>query len=132
MVNKKVINEWLVFADEDYQFASVNLEEHDKFFSRICFFFQQATEKYLKAYIVAYKLPFRKIHDLVVLVEICQQKDRSFGQFKDDAKFLTDLYVDTRYPVVWPIEQNRKDAEKAKEATKKIGDFVKEKLSKIS
>ncbi len=131
MVNKKIINEWLNFADEDYQFASVNLKEHDKFFSRICFFFQQAAEKYLKAFIVAHKLPFRKIHDLAVLVEICGKKDKSFSQFKDNARFLTDLYIDTRYPVTWPIEQNKKEAEKAQIAAKKIGGFVKGKLHKI-
>ena len=49
MVDKQIINEWLAEADEDFNFASVNLDERDKFYGRICFHFQQAAEKYLKA-----------------------------------------------------------------------------------
>lgn len=71
MANVRVVKEWIIEADEDFNFASVNLDEQDKFFSRICFFFQQAAEKYLKAYIVAYDLTFQKIHDLTKLLKIC-------------------------------------------------------------
>ena len=128
MANIKVVKEWLKEAEEDFNFATLNLKEQDKFFSRICFHFQQAGEKYLKAFIVAYDLQFEKIHDLTKLLKICQKKEKSFASLKNEASFLTDLYVDTRYPAFWPVGRTLNEAEKAKKATQKIGNFVKEKL----
>jgi len=60
MVDKEIIQEWIQKADEDFKFALVNHEERKPFFAQICFHFQQAAEKYLKAYIVAHELDFRK------------------------------------------------------------------------
>lgn len=128
MADKKIVKEWLDEAEEDFIFASVSLKERDKFFSRICFLFQQAAEKYLKAYIVAYDLPFEKIHDLTKLVRLCMTKEDSFEEIMDEAEFLTDLYVDTRYPAMWPVGRSKKEAKKAEKAAKTIGDFVKAKL----
>ena len=132
MADIKVVNEWLAEAKEDFDFASFALKEKDRFYSRICFHFQQAAEKYLKAFIVAYDLPFEKIHDLTKLIKICQQKDNSFANIKEEAKHLTDLYVDTRYPAFWPTGRTRKEAEKAKQAAQSIGDFVKKKIKSKS
>ncbi len=128
MANAKIVKEWLFEADEDFEFGAINLREQDKFYSRICFFFQQAAEKYLKAYIVANNLPFKKIHDLTKLLKICMQKDNSFDDLKEEAIFLTDFYIDTRYPAIWPVGRKREEAEKAEEFARQIGDFVKGKL----
>ena len=57
----KIVQEWLRQAEEDFNFASDSIH-HEKYYSRICFLFQQSAEKYLKAFIVAHKLEFRKIH----------------------------------------------------------------------
>jgi HEPN domain-containing protein len=78
MANIKIVKEWLKEAEEDFNFAALSLKEQDKFFSRICFHFQQAGEKYLKAFIVAYDLQFEKIHDLTKLLKICQKKEKIF------------------------------------------------------
>lgn len=133
MTDIKVVREWLKEAAEDYGFASVNLEDQDQdqYFRKICFHFQQATEKYLKAFVVAKGLPFRKIHDLVELVRMCQEDDSSFEEITEEAEFLTDFYVDTRYPAHWPIETDRNEAEKAKNAADKIKLFIEKKLKDI-
>lgn len=55
MVDKRVINEWLVKAQEDFGFASSVLDD-STYYAQICFHFQQAAEKYLKAFIVANEL----------------------------------------------------------------------------
>jgi len=128
MVDKQIIKEWLNEADEDFNFASVSLKEQDRFFSRICFHFQQAAEKYLKAFIVAKELGLKKIHNLRILLEICQKKDKEFKKLKESCLFLNAFYIDTRYPAFWPIGRTRAEAEKAKESAQKIGNFVKEKL----
>lgn len=66
MISKKVIGEWFRKAKEDFDFASANLiDSNNTFFAQICFHFHQAAEKYLKTYIVAYKLEFKKIGDYI-------------------------------------------------------------------
>jgi len=53
MADIEIISEWLKKADEDFQFALINLKEQRPFYAQICFHFHQVAEKYLKAYIVA-------------------------------------------------------------------------------
>ncbi|MEW6684607.1 MAG: HEPN domain-containing protein [Candidatus Edwardsbacteria bacterium] len=126
MVDEKIIREWLNKAEEDFCFASLNLANHSNtFFTQICFHFQQAAEKYLKTYIVACELSFRRIHDLPELLKICQAHQSSFSKLKKACEFLTDFYVDTRYPVHWPTEISRDEAEMAQQMAGEIRDFVK-------
>lgn len=82
MVDPEIIREWLFKAKEDFDFALINLKGREPFYAQICFHFQQAAEKYLKAYIIAHELEFRKIHDLPLLLKICQEKDSSFAQLQ--------------------------------------------------
>ena len=88
MVDFQIVQEWLKEANEDYDFASVNLEEEDRFYSRICFHFQQAAEKYLKTFIVAKELGLRKIHDLRILLDICMKKDGEFEELREACIYL--------------------------------------------
>lgn len=129
MVDRKIVQEWLEKADEDFLYASASLDEGLAFFSKICFHFQQSAEKYLKAYIVAFELEFRKIHDLIELLKICQAKDQSLSEISEACIFLNRYYIETRYPVHWPVQHTREAAEEAKKAARKIADFIKKKLS---
>jgi HEPN domain-containing protein len=85
-------------------------------------------EKYLKAYIIAMELEFRKIHDLPLLLKQCTTGDPSFQKFSDSCEYLSTFYIETRYPVHWPINISKKEAQKAYHAAKKISTFIKEKL----
>lgn len=49
MADPAVVREWLHKADEDFRFAEANLREESEFYAQLCFHFQQAAEKYLKA-----------------------------------------------------------------------------------
>jgi HEPN domain-containing protein len=84
MVEPQIVIEWISKADGDFEFASTNLKEGKIFFAQICFHFQQAAEKYLKAFIVANELEFRKIHDLPLLLKISLSKDPSLEILSDD------------------------------------------------
>ncbi|MBU0700630.1 HEPN domain-containing protein [bacterium] len=129
MVDKTLIQEWLNKADEDFGFALRNLDdEGNTFYAQICFHFQQSAEKYLKAYIVAYELPFKKIHELSELLRICQEHDDSFSKFQEECDFLTDFYIDTRYPVHWPTYYTQEEAMKSQESANRIGCFVKTRI----
>ena len=48
MVDPHIIKEWISKADEDFEFARINLEEAKPFYAQICFHFHQFAEKYLK------------------------------------------------------------------------------------
>lgn len=131
MVNKSLYKLWFKKADEDYLFASAHLEDEDKFFAQICFHFHQAAEKYLKSYIVAKSLLFRKIHNLKELNKICKEKDGSFSEIEEACISLNQYYIDTRYPVYWPVSFTKKEAYQAKEKTGTIRNFIKSKLESL-
>lgn len=127
MADPKVVSDWLHKAEEDFQFASVCLRDlEETFFSPICFHFQQSAEKYLKSYIITNDLPFEKIHDLLVLLDICKTKEPSFSELREDCEFLTDFYIETRYPVHWPSDIERDEAERARDACQRIRELVKQ------
>jgi len=128
MVDPGIVREWIDKAEEDFGFAVMNLKEGNAFFAQICFHFQQAAEKYLKAFVVSRELEFRKVHDLDLLRRICQKADPSFDQLQDACLFLAAYYVETRYPVHWPTRFSREEARKASEATETIRSLVREKL----
>lgn len=128
MVDRGIIREWLSKAEEDFQFANINLKEKKPFFAQICFHFHQSARKYLKAYIIANDLEFQKIHDLVLLVKICLSKEPSFERLKDDGEFLNTLYIDARYPVHWPTKFSESEGQKAFQASNRIKSLVLEKL----
>ncbi len=75
MADRRIVEEWINKADDDFNFASVNLDKENRFYGQICFHFHQAAEKYFKAFIIAYDLEFEKVHDLVRLQKLCAQKE---------------------------------------------------------
>ena len=106
-------------ANEDFGFASISIE-NTNYFPQICFYFQQATEKYLKAYILLKGLKFRPIHNLLELLEICKEKDAKIEEIEESCRYLNPFYIDTRYPVHWPTHYDKEIAIKAKNAAEKV------------
>ena len=128
MVDARIVEEWIIKADEDFEFASTNLKEGKIFFAQICFHFQQAAEKYLKSFIIAHELEFRKIHELPLLLKICSSKDSSLEQIREECEYLSPFYVDTRYPVHWPTNFSLQEAQKAYQSVSRVRSLIKEKL----
>jgi len=127
--NSTIPAEWIKIADRDLAFAKISLKKSPEFLSPICFYFQQAAEKYLKAYIVAKKLPFKKIHSLPALLKICQKRDKRFSELEQRCKFLTEFYLEERYPEFEvPSELTWEIAIKAKTAAEEIREFVLKRL----
>jgi HEPN domain-containing protein len=131
MVDIEIIREWIEKADEDFEFALINFREKEAFFAQICFHFEQSAEKYLKSFIVAMDLPFRKTHDLQILLQECQTVDPSFVQLHEACEHLTTYYTETRYPVHWPTQFSREEAERAFQFAETIRDFVRGKMTMI-
>src|SRR4030066_432903 len=130
MADPKVVREWLAKAGEDLDFAKINLEEDNKFYSQICFHFQQAVEKYLKAFIVAYDLEFEKMLNLIVLLKICGKKDSSLLSLMEECELLNAAYIDTRYPVHWPTDYSKKKTLEMQRAAEKIAEVIKRVLKR--
>ena len=98
MVHRLVVLEWLYKADQDFRFAEILKKQKSPYYDQICFFFHQAAEKYLKAYIVKFDLRFEKQHDLVRLARICDKHNPIFKVLEKSCQFLTPFYFETRYP----------------------------------
>ncbi len=129
MADPKIVREWLNKAEEDFNFAKINLEEDNKFYSQICFHFQQSAEKYLKALIAAYDLEFEKIHNLIALLKICGKKEPSLLSLMEQCELLNTAYIDTRYPVHWPTDYSKEKATKIQDAADKIAQMIRETLT---
>jgi len=128
MVDLEIINDWVKKGDDDFGFAAINLKEGKTFYAQICFHFHQAAEKYLKAFIIAHELEFRRIHDLPVLLGICLPEDPTLEELRDACEYLNAFYVETRYPVHWPTSFSREEATKALEAADQIRTAIKGKI----
>ena len=123
----EIAKEWIEKAEEDYGFACASIEGTN-YFAQVCFHFQQAAEKYLKACIVAHRLEFRAVHNLLELLEICRQKAPGIQELKEACRFLNPFYIDTRYPVHWPAQYDKNTAIEAKQMAEKIRNWVMENL----
>lgn len=129
MADPSIVKEWLEKADEDFHFAEANLLGGSEFYGQICFHFQQAAEKYLKAYIIGQGLAFDKVHDLVHLLKTCSAFEPAFGGLKEDSIFLNTAYVETRYPVHWPTSYTKETAQQARIAALNIARMVRSRLA---
>lgn len=128
MAEPEIIEEWLKRAGEDFEFASSNLKDRNQFFGQICFHFHQSAEKYLKSFIIAHDLEFEKIHDLLKLLKTSQKKDPALSSLREACEFLNPFYIETRYPIHWPTHYTKEEAQKAKDATQKISETIKDLL----
>lgn len=119
--------EWLRRAKDDELNARSILTHKDGAPNAVCFLSHQMAEKSLKAFLIAKKNWFPKIHYLDKLTELCREIDSSFEEIKEEASFLDPFYTPSRYPGDYP-EFTWQEAEKAFEVATRIKDFV---LSKI-
>lgn len=89
----------LLTADRDMEAAEILLQVSPHLYEMIGFHCQQATEKYLKAVLVASSLPAPFIHDLTKLLPPLQQTGLIYCTSQDlaDAATLNEFAVGLRY-----------------------------------
>ncbi|MBU4484102.1 HEPN domain-containing protein [bacterium] len=114
MTNKRIVDAWIKKADQDYFYASASLDEELEFYDLISFHFHQAVEKYFKALIIYHNLEFKKIHDLMELHKMVINLNDKLQDLNEDCIFLNRFYIETRYPVHWPSNITKEDAEAAR------------------
>jgi len=125
--NIKLAKEWFGMAEGDYISAKVVLREKG-YYGTSCFLAQQIVEKYLKGYLVASGKEILKIHDLIKLLNECREVDKDFLELEKEVIYLNDYYIETRYPMDFPIDYKKNDAKKAVESAERVINFVLNKL----
>ena len=71
---------WLRKAENDLLNIENNLSAKRIPWDTVCFHAQQAAEKFLKAYLVHRGVEIKRTHDLVALLSVAVEFDRSLGE----------------------------------------------------
>ena len=115
---------WFAKASADLEMARRALGPDRPFPDIACYHAQQCAEKYLKGYLVAHDVPFRLVHDLVYLVNLCKDLDEGFEELRPAAKFLNAYIATSRYPAVTDPDPDIPAAQEAIRQAQQIADFV--------
>lgn len=131
MTNNKTIDElvaqWIRIAERDLLTARQGLEADELITDTTCFHCQQASEKYLKAFLVKKQIEFTKTHNIMSLLNLCAKVDDSFKKELSEADVLTDYAVEIRYPDDW-YEPTIEETKQAYEISLKVKNFVPKKI----
>ncbi len=101
---------WIKKGDSDLANAKLCLISNTAL-DTACFHTQQATEKYLKAYMIAHAISFPLIHNLEKLIDLCIPHNGDFATIKAAATVLTPYAVALRYDEeFWPTDIETKQA----------------------
>ena len=95
-LEKKYIKQWLHKANENLLVVNRLMKYEIIAKSSICFHCQQASEKFLKAFLIYNKKELIKTHNIDYLLSECSKVDKDFKDI--DPKNLTDFSVEIRYP----------------------------------
>ncbi len=126
-VIRDFVQQWLDKAEGDLAAAEILLraETHDYF--PCAFHCQQASEKFLKAYLVCHQIEFRKTHDLDLLLRLTSQAETALQGELASCKWLTPFGVEFRYPGEYP-EVDRATAQNALAEAHRVRQVVMERL----
>ena len=108
-MNNEDVKEWLTIADGDFDSAKILNAAVHKHLEVICYLCAQATEKYLKAYLIYLDIIPQKTHDLVFLNDFCIEKDDNFKNIKLECRFLNKFANDIRYPHKYQVTEDEVD-----------------------
>jgi len=92
------VQQWIIYGDEDLQLAKHGLTLASSApYRLIAYHAQQCAEKYLKAYLIYYRIDFPYTHNIAQLLELCPDKQQ-WGTSLEDAEELTPFAITARYP----------------------------------
>ena len=97
-MNESDVKKWIFKAENDLKIAKDELKAELPATDMVCFHAQQCAEKYLKAFLVFHNKPFKKTHNLFVLIRNCASINSEFQNLYDlGVDELTDYAIDIRY-----------------------------------
>lgn len=120
-----LVRGWLLKAESDLMNAGLCLEA-GKALDTACFHAQQAAERFIKSYLIAYGIDFPFIHNLEKLIELGAKHDPDFISIKSLGQNLTPYAVELRYDdEFWPAAAT---ASRALDTALTIKKFVMDRL----
>lgn len=117
--NIELSRQWLAKAKNDLLNADNNLKAANIPFDTVCFHCQQASEKLLKAFLIANGEPAPISHDLLYILEKIIPLNPDAGKLQDDLVILMPYAVEIRYPDDW-FMPTVADAKEAREAAERV------------
>ncbi len=123
------VRDWFAKAGNDLKIASREMEAEDPATDAVCFHFQQAAEKALKAWLIWHDVQFRPTHNIEVLLVACEKIDADFERLRH-VEGLTPYAVDIHYAddFYLPTEEEMREAA---EMARETWDFVVAKLAAL-
>lgn len=121
---------WFDKALDDLEMARRALLPDRPLPDMACYHAHQCVEKYLKGYLVWREVEFRWVHDLVYLLQLCQEQDKQFDMHLDAVDVLNAYATEVRYPVEAEDSQpDQKGAEEALRLAEEVARFIKRKVT---
>ena len=120
-MNNEEVTEWMTIADSDLDSAKILNQATRKHYEIICYHCAQATEKYLKAYLVCNDIMPEKTHNLPYLNSLCIEMNNDFQNIETACNFLDKFANDIRYPHKYEVTEG--DVNFALDAVEKISNF---------
>jgi HEPN domain-containing protein len=122
---KPIASEWVERAEEDYRVAEREQGAWPPAYNAVCFHAQQCAEKYLKALLQEYEIPFPKTHDLEALMRLCLPVMPQLEAHRDALLWLTTFAVEVRYP---GVNAGKADAEHCVQIAAALRDSIRGRL----
>ena len=104
----KIVKEWFERGEHDLKGAEI-LFKSGHYPDTIAILIHQATEKYLKGFLISNGWYLKKIHDLEKLVTETMTFAPDFEHYLDFARRVTAYYVEERYPPGPAIDYPREE-----------------------
>lgn len=111
---------WVARAEEDYLMARSALRRKLPLAFSACFHAQQCAEKYLKALLLSRRAPFPKVHDLLLLNDLCAKAGVVTGLEPKALNTLSDYAVRARYPGDDPTPEEAGEAVQIAKAVRRF------------
>ena len=115
---------WFAKADDDLELARRALGPGRPLPAMACYHAQQCAEKHLKGYLVAHDVPFRLVHDLDYLIQLCVPLNPAFESLTPAVEILNSYIASGRYPSEDAEEADLQAAQEAIHQAQQIADFV--------
>jgi HEPN domain-containing protein len=114
--------DWFEKADKDLKRVDILLEANDD--EGAGFHLQQAAEKYLKDYLLGKGWPLKRTHDLEDLLNDALTYDAHFESFREARRFVTEYYIEERYPFPASPPPSREELMKSIAGIKRMADYI--------
>ena len=111
--------EWLEKGKHDFEMAQLLYKEQG-YTDTIAFLIHQAVEKYLKGFLIYHGWQLKKIHDLEALLSEAIKIEPSFENFIPACRKITEYYIESRYPLGFPVDYSREEIKESLDVARKI------------